>query len=71
MTTAICPLCKKQCETVSSSKVYGSVKKHFNKHIKSKEYGFCTNPHCDIVYFGTDENNSEMYFNRDFDENIK
>lgn len=69
MTKIVCPLCKNECSSCTRNQVFSKVKKHFKQHVKSSEYGTCENPDCDIVYFGLD--NDEMYFKRDFDEEIK
>jgi hypothetical protein len=69
MTKANCPLCKNECSTVSRNVIDESVKKYFKKHINSREYGFCQNPDCDIVYFGLESD--EIYFNRDLNEDDK
>lgn len=69
MAVITCPLCKKECTPASRTLVYSNIKKYFKQHVKAEEYGFCKNENCDIVYFGL--NNDEMYFKRDFDEEIK
>jgi hypothetical protein len=69
MSKIICPLCKNECNTVNRNIIDASVKKHFKKHIKSREYGFCQNSDCDILYFGLESD--EMYFKRDVDEVVK
>lgn len=69
MAQVVCPLCKKNCNTVGKNQIYTSVKKHFQVHLKSVEYGFCQNPDCDIVYFGLESD--EIYFKRDLTEIIK
>lgn len=69
MAQIICPICKKECSKASKSLIYSLVKKHFQVHLKSQDYGFCQNPDCDIVYFGLESD--EIYFKRDLVETIK
>lgn len=69
MIPILCPLCKRECSATSKSAVYSLVNKYFQVHLKSTEYGFCQNPNCDIVYFGTESD--EIYFKRDLIETVK
>lgn len=69
MAQILCPICKRECSIASKNLIYSLVKRHFQVHLKSTEYGFCQNTDCDIVYFGLESD--EIYFKRDLTETVK
>lgn len=64
-----CPLCKRECNTVSRVIVNSKVKGYFKRHLKSAEYCCCLDTYCDVIYFNNE--NDEIFFKRDMEEPIE
>lgn len=63
-----CPMCKNEGDIVTYRTVDSMVKDYFRKHLKSAEYGFCTAPKCNVVYYSNEKN--EIYFQRDLNVEV-
>jgi len=50
-----CPVNGKEYATVSSKTILHHIKNPWNVHLAQQGYYFCTDPNCDVVYFGQDD----------------
>jgi hypothetical protein len=52
---AVCPLNGQLYAQVSRRTVMHQVRKPWRRDVTAQNYYFCDDPHCDVVYFGNDQ----------------